>query len=59
MFDQIIFLLFVLPFLILHEGYTRFGKALISKNIWERVPYILLIVLVVLFLVLFLQGYRF
>jgi len=59
MFNQIFFLLFVLPFLILHEGYTRFGKGLTSRKTLERVPYILIIVLLMSLLALFIQGYRF
>lgn len=56
--DKVIFLLFVLPFLIIQEAYTRFGKQLKSKEVWDKAPYILLIFLIIVFLGLLARGYR-
>ncbi|MBY0376399.1 hypothetical protein K2P96_00270 [Patescibacteria group bacterium] len=48
----------ILPVLILVEGWDMLKKGLTDRNWWWRVPYVLLVLLSILFIVLLLKGYR-
>lgn len=60
-FDKILFLLFVLPVLLIKDLWERvtknMTKAQKKKMLW-RIPYLLIIILIILAIVLLRAGYR-
>jgi hypothetical protein len=52
------FFIFVLPYILLEEGFKLLHNHVKTKNLWWRIPYYLLYFLIVLFLILLILGYR-
>ena len=52
------FLIAILPIVLVFEGISMFRKHMNKYNLWWRVPYFLLIILVFILAVLLLKGYR-
>lgn len=54
----ITYLLFVIPALIVKEGYKMFKKHMNEKNLWWEIPSFLIIILCIVFIWLWVSGYR-
>ena len=57
-FPLVFFLCVALPFLILKTGYHAFVKHMHEHSLWWDIPLILAIILSIVFVILFLNGYR-
>lgn len=56
--DRIIYMVFVLPFFMLQEGWKIFKNLMNKHNWWWAIPYALIVVLLFILLVLWTMGYR-
>ena len=60
-FDTFLFLVFVLPVVMIKDGWRRITKNMTKeekkKFLWN-IPYVLLIILIILMIILWLNGYR-
>jgi chromate transport protein ChrA len=60
-FNTILFVLFVLPAVIIRKGFEMLTKNMTKKDkikwLW-RIPYALIIILVILIVILWMNGYR-
>ncbi len=57
-FEKIFYLLVLLPFLMISEGYAKFKAFMDEKKAWGKFPYVLIMILVIILLVLLAEGYR-
>ncbi len=48
----------ILPALIIVDGWEKFSKFLTRRNLWWKLPYMLLFILVVILIILLMEGYR-
>ncbi|HEY4493892.1 MAG TPA: hypothetical protein VJB95_00460 [Candidatus Paceibacterota bacterium] len=58
LFFVIWYMIAVLPFYMLMEGWGMLKKVMGEKNWWWKVPYVILLVLVFILTVLLTKGYR-
>ncbi len=60
-FQAFLFLVFVLPVIMMKDLWARLTKGMDSKEkkdfLW-KIPYVLLIILVILSIILWMKGYR-
>ncbi|MBP7006622.1 MAG: hypothetical protein KBB16_00965 [Candidatus Pacebacteria bacterium] len=54
----VIFMLFILPALIIKESYRMVVKFIKKHNLWNELLYFIIFILIVLFVVLWMKGYR-
>ncbi len=57
-FEIMAFMLFVLPALIIKEGYRMLTKHISKQKLWTEALYIFILILTVIVIILWLKGYR-
>jgi len=57
-FQIILFMLFILPALLFKEAYRMITGFIKKHNLWNELLYFIIFILVVLFIVLWMKGYR-
>ena len=53
------FICFVVPFLILKTVYHAFVKHMHEHSLWWDIPFVLIIILSIIMVILYFNGYRF